>query len=262
MTSNENNKDTIQFFEDNNYFGYPKDKIEFFIQGELPMIDTEGRILVNENGLVKLAADGHGGVFTAMEENGIIDEMKKNGIEWVFIGGVDNVLVKMIDPLLIGFTESRNYLAAAKSVVKANPEEKVGVFCTRDGKPSVVEYTEISKDMANLRDENGELVYGESNTLCNLFNMKKLEKISNNKLPYHSALKKAKYIDKEGNLVTPEQPNAYKFESFMFDIFNSLDSMAVIRVKREEEFAPVKNATGVDSPDTARELYKKYHGIQ
>lgn len=259
MTSNQNNKETKEFFEKNQYFGYPKEKITFFIQGELPMLGTDGKVLVGEDGLIKLAADGHGGTFEAITKSGIYEKMLEDGTEWIFIGGVDNVLVKMVDSVLIGLAEEKHCLAAGKSVVKAGPDEKVGVFCTRNGKPSVIEYTEISKELANQTDENGELVYGESHILCNLFNIKRIQKIAANKLPYHSAFKKATYIDKDGNLVVPESPNAYKYEAFIFDAFASLDSMAIMRVKREDEFAPVKNATGVDSPETARQLYKNFH---
>lgn len=262
MTSEENNDETVSFFEKNNHFGYPKDKIKFFKQGELPMIDTNGKILLGEDGLVKKAADGHGGIFLSMKKNGIIYDMQTKGIEWAFIGGVDNVLVNMVDPLFLGFAIDNEVEAAGKSVVKAEPCEKVGVFCKRDGKPSVVEYSEISQDMAEKTDENGELVYGESHILCNLFSINAMEKISQNTLPYHSAFKKAKYLDKDGNLVTSDKPNAYKFEAFLFDAFESLDSMAILRVKREEEFAPVKNAEGVDSPETARKLYKEFHKIK
>lgn len=262
MTSNENNAETVEFFEKNNYFDYPKNKIKFFIQGELPMLDENGKILVDEQGFVKLAADGHGGVFESMFNGGILDDMTKNNIEWVFIGGIDNVLVKMVDETIMGIAEENHCLAVGKSVVKANPQERVGVFCTRNGKPSVVEYTEITEEMANETDKNNELVYGESHILCNLFNIARLEKISQSKLPYHAAHKKATYINSEGKLIVPDKPNAYKYESFIFDAFSSLDSMAVLRVKREEEFAPVKNAEGVDSPDTARKLYKDFYGIK
>ena len=165
----------------------------------------------------------------------------------------------MIDPVFLGFAIEKKVLAAGKSVVKAGPHEKVGVFCKRDGKPSVVEYSEISEEMAEATDEKGNLIYGESHILCNLFNVKAIEEISKNTLPYHSAFKKAKYLDKDGNLVTSDKPNAYKFESFLFDAFESLDDMAILRVKREEEFAPVKNAEGVDSPETARKLYNDFH---
>ena len=262
MTSRENNNATVEFFEKNNYFCYPKDKVVFFKQGELPMIDTKGKVLIGEDGLIKEAADGHGGVFLSMKKNGIIEDMKAKGIKWVFIGGVDNVLVNMVDPLLLGLTIDKKVLAAGKSVVKAGPHEKVGVFCKRNGKPSVVEYSEISEEMAEATKEDGSLLYGESHILCNLFSVKAVEEISKNTLPYHSAFKKAKYLDENGKLVVSDTPNAYKFEAFLFDAFESLDDMAILRVKREEEFAPVKNAEGVDSPQTARELYKAFHKIK
>ena len=258
MTSKENNKATVDFFEANNYFGYPKDKIIFFKQGRLPMVGEDGKILLDENGMIKLAADGHGGVFESMARENIIKDMLEKSIEWVFIGGVDNVLVKMVDPTIIGLAETKNVLAAGKSVVKANPQEKVGVFCRRDNKPSVIEYSEISKEMSEATDENGELIYGESHILCNLFNIKAIQEISKKKLPYHAAHKKTNYLDRNNNIVKAESPNAFKFEAFLFDAFESLDDMAIMRVKREEEFAPVKNAEGVDSPETARKLYKAF----
>ena len=262
MTSKENNDETVEYFAKNKYFGYEKDKtIFFFEQGELPMVDTEGRILIGEDGLVKQAANGHGGIFEALVKNKMTDKMKELGIEWVFIGGVDNCLVKMVDPILMGIAIEKNVSAAGKSIVKANPQEKVGVFCKRNGKPYVIEYSEISQEMAERRDVNGELVYGESHILCNLFNISAIERMGKTPLPYHSAFKKATYIDKDGNKVVPTSPNAYKFEAFLFDAFGELDDMAILRVISEEEFAPVKNATGVDSPETARELYKKFYNV-
>lgn len=259
MTSEENNAATVSFFEKNNYFGYPKSCITFFKQGKLPMVSTDGKILIDEKGKIKEAADGHGGIFNSLLKEGMVYDMKARNIEWVFIGGVDNVLVKPVDPVLIGLAVKKNVLAAGKSIVKANPHEKVGVFCKRNGRPSVVEYSEISEEMAEELDENGELKYGESHILCNLFSLKAIDNISKMKLPYHIAFKKAKYIDKDGNLVVPEKPNAYKFEAFLFDAFESLDDIAILRVKREEEFAPVKNAQGTDSPETARKLYTDFH---
>ena len=261
MTSRENNEQTENFFKANNYFGYDKNAITFFKQGELPMCSEEGKLLIDENGLIKEAADGHGGIFESMSRNGIIDDMLQKGIEWAFIGPVDNVLVKMVDPTLLGVALDRNVLAAGKSVVKANSKEKVGVFCKRNGKPGVVEYTEITDDLAEATDENGNLIFAESHINCNLFNVNAIKKVSSKKLPYHSAHKKAKYIDENGELVVPEKPNAYKFESFIFDAFDMLNDMAILRVKREEEFAPVKNAEGNDSPETARKLYKDFYNL-
>ena len=258
MTSKENNKDTIEFFKKNKYFGYEKN-IYFFIQGELPMIDTEGKILIGENGLIKLAADGHGGVYESLVKSNMVNKMKELGCKWVFIGGVDNCLAKMVDPVLMGIAIDKNVTAAGKSVVKANPHEKVGAFCKKNGKPSVVEYSEITDEMAEAVDENGELLYGESHILCNLFSVDAIERMGSNPLPYHIAFKKATYIDKDGNKVVPTSPNAFKFEAFLFDAFGEVDDMAILRVKREEEFAPVKNASGVDSPETARKLYNDVH---
>ena len=262
MTSEENNDETIAFFAKNRNFGYEKDKnLFFFKQGELPMVDTEGKILIGENGLIKEAADGHGGIYEALVKNGMTKKMRELGVEWIFIGGVDNCLVKMVDPILMGIAIQKHVTAAGKSVVKANPQEKVGVFCKRNGRPSVVEYTEIPKEMAEATDSRGELIYGESHILCNLFNINAVERMGTKPLPYHVAYKKATYIDKNGNKVVPDGPNAYKFEAFLFDAFGELDDMAVLRVKREEEFAPVKNAAGVDSPETARELYRKFYQL-
>ena len=265
MTSRENNQETLDFFEKNKYFGYQKDKnIFFFIQGELPMIDTEGKILIGEDGLIKQAADGHGGIYESLVKNGMVEKMKQMGIEWVFIGGVDNCLVKMVDPVLMGIAIDKGVTVACKSIVKANPHEKVGVFCKRNGKPSVIEYSEISDKMAEATDENGELLYGESHILCNLFSVDAIQRMGTNPLPYHTAFKKAKFIDKEGNLVVPDSPNAFKFEAFLFDAFGEVDDMAILRVKREEEFAPVKNAddAGVDCPSTARKLYEYFYHLK
>lgn len=265
MTSRENNEETVKFFEKNKFFGYQKDKnIFFFIQGELPMVDTEGKILIGEDGLIKQAADGHGGIYESLVKSGMTEKMRQLGIEWVFIGGVDNCLVKMVDPVLMGIAIDKGVTVACKSIVKANPHEKVGVFCKRNGKPSVIEYSEITDEMAEATDENGELLYGESHILCNLFSIDAVERMGSTPLPYHSAFKKAKYIDKDGNLVVPDSPNAYKFEAFLFDAFGEVDDMAILRVKREEEFAPVKNAddAGVDCPSTARKLYEDFYHLK
>ncbi len=258
MTSKENENQTKDFFEKNNYFGYGKENIKFFKQGELPILSKEGKILLSEKGVVKEAADGHGGVFEALYKNNMYDDMKKKDIKMVFISGVDNVLAKLVDPIFIGATIANNKESAGKSVAKAYAEEKVGVYCKKDDKIGMIEYSEITPEMAAALDENDEFLYGESNILCNLFDIKVLDKLSKNKLPYHVAFKKANYLDNDGNEVIAKEPNSYKFETFMFDAFEGLDNMLLFRVKREEEFAPVKNKDGVDSPETARNLYNNY----
>ncbi len=258
MTSKENNDETEKYFAENNFFGYPKEKIKFFIQDELPVIDTKGNLMIGENGLIKEAANGHGGVFEAAEKNGIIEDMKKQNIEWIFIGGVDNPLIKMVDPIFMGICIDKKVLAGSKSIVKKDENEKVGIFCRKNNKPYVIEYTEISKEMAEKKDENNEFVYGEAHVLFNLFNIKSLENLSKEKLPYHAAFKKNSYMNEKGEIINPEEPNSYKFEAFLFDAFERLDDMVILRVKRDEEFAPVKNKDGEDSPDTSRKLYYNY----
>ncbi|MBQ9280037.1 MAG: UDPGP type 1 family protein [Clostridia bacterium] len=263
MTSNENHQDTIDFFEANDYFGYPRTEIGyFFSQNELPMIDEDGKLILNEEGLIKLAADGHGGVFEALVTGGILEDMKKRGAQWLFIAAIDNVLVKMADPLFIGFAIKKEYKIASKTIPKTGPEERVGVFCKKDGKPYVIEYTEISPEFANMRDENGELLYGEGHVLLNLFHISALEEIEKFKLPYHAAHKKCSYMNEEGVVIAPEKPNAYKFETFLFDAFAKMPEIGLLRGKREIDFSPVKNAEGVDSPETARRDYMRYHGIE
>lgn len=257
MTSRENNKQTIDFFEQNNYFDYGKENIKFFIQGELPTLSMEGNLLLEEKGRIKEAANGHGGVFESMYKGNVIEDMKNKNIEWVYVGGVDNILAKMVDPLFLGATIKNNSLISAKSVAKVNPEEKVGVFCKKDGKPGIIEYSEISDDLRNKRNEQGDLVYGQANIVNHLFHMKALDMVNDKHLPYHIAHKKCSYINKSGEKVEPTEPNSLKAEMFMFDILCYFDNVVILQVPREEEFAPVKNAdsAGVDCPKTARELY-------
>jgi len=255
MTSEENNKQTVEFLEQHDYFGYSKDSVMFFEQGKAPLLDINGKLMIDESGIIKEASDGNGSIYVSLKKDGILDDMKKRGIEWIFVGGVDNILLRIVDPILTGITISEGNLISSKSVVKKNPSERVGVFCKSNGKPMVIEYTELPEDMANRYDDSGELVYGEVNILSHLYNIQALEDLSNRELPYHIAFKKASYIDDSGNVIKPEEPNSYKFEAFIFDGFAYYDNMSILRVNREEEFAPIKNAEGNDSPKTATELY-------
>ncbi len=258
MTSTENNAKTVSFFEENNYFGYPKDNVTFFNQGNLPLLSEDGKLMVDENYNIKVASDGNGSIYKSMKNEGILLDMKKRGVEWIFIGAVDNAILNMCDPMLLGLTIKDKNEIASKSVVKANPHEKVGVFCKKDSKPAVIEYTELPTEMAEETDEEGELLFGESHIMCNLYSIEALEKIAEQNLPYHSAHKKANYLDENGNLVKSEEPNSYKYEAFIFDGFNYFDNISILRGRREEDFAPIKNKEGVDSPETAIELYNNY----
>lgn len=255
MTSKENNEETVKFLEEQKYFGYPSDKVKFFVQGELPLVDTQGKVMLDENKAIKEAADGNGGIYEAIAKSGFIEEMKTNNIEWIFISNIDNILSNFVDPLLVGLTMEQNQKIAAKSVAKSSPTERVGVFCKVNGKPKVIEYIDLPEKLAEERDENGELLYGEGNFGNYLMHRNVLENLADVKLPYHAAFKKCAYLNEKGKYIEPETPNAYKFEAFIFDVFARYDDITVLRVKREDEFAPVKNKTGEDSPQTAVALY-------
>ena len=262
MTSKENNKATVEFLEKNNYFGYPKEAVTIFTQSELPLVDFDGKLLISKDMKIKEASDGNGGTYSSLRASGCLSDMKDKGIKWIFIGGVDNALLKMADVTLLGMAIDKNVQIASKSVVKANPHEKVGVFCKMNNHPKVIEYAELPESMAEEVDDDGELKYGESHIMCNLYTIEAIEKASKEPLMYHSAVKKNSYIDKNGKEIIPEEPNSYKFESFIFDAFEFFDDIAILRGKREDDFAPVKNKDGVDSPKTAKELYEKYWNRQ
>ena len=258
MTSEENNDETIAFMEKHRYFGYPRDKVIVFMQSQLPIVDFNGKLLLTKNNKIKEGSDGNGGTYSSLRASGALAKMKEDGIKWIFIGGVDNVLLKMADVILLGLAVDKKVQIASKSVIKANPEEKVGIFCKLNGVPKVIEYAELPEKMAKQLNEDGELKYGESNIMCHLYSIEAIEKISKKTLMYHYAKKKNAYVNIEGKEIIPTEPNSYKFESFIFDAFELFEDMALLRVKRKENFAPIKNAEGVDSPRTAKELYEKY----
>ena len=258
MTSKENNEETVKFLEKNNYFGYDKNHVKIFTQSELPIVDINGKLMMGKDYKIKEASDGNGGTYSSLRRSGCLSDMKEKGIKWVFIGSVDNALLKMVDVTLLGMAISQGVQIASKSVVKANPHEKVGVFCKMNGHPKVIEYTELPEKMAEETDSDGELKFGESHIMCNLYTIEAIEKISKEILMYHSAFKKNSYIDLDGKEIIPQEPNSYKFESFIFDAFEFFDDIAILRGKREDDFAPVKNKEGVDSPKTAKELYEKF----
>lgn len=259
MTSSENNDDIIKFFKEHNYFDYPKEDIKFFKQDNLPLITPEGKLILGSKKLIKEAANGNGGIFNSMYKNGIIDDMKKRNIKWIFIGSIDNILLKLADTTLIGLAEERKVQIATKSILKNSPEEKVGAICKKNGKIKVIEYSEMSDELKNMQNEDGELKFGESHIMCNLFSIKALQKLSKKKLPYHIAFKKSDYLNNDGIIVKADAPNVYKFETFIFDAWTYFSDIAILRGKREEDFAPIKNREGVDSPQTAIELYNNYY---
>ena len=227
MTSNANDTETRDFFEKNNYFDYGKENVKFFIQGELPLLNEEGKIVLKEKGTLFMAPDGNGGIYEALRKNKILEEMQNEGIDYLGICNVDNILMNVLDEIFIGLMIDGNYELATKTTTKVSPEEKIGAVCLMDGKPGVVEYTEITEEMANATDENGDLLYGEGYFGCSIFSRKLLERITN-KLHYHAAFKKNDYIMPNGEVLKAEKPNTYKFEAFIFEGFNEAKNMYLL----------------------------------
>ena len=257
MTSRDNYDETVWFLENNNFFGYEKDKVKFFKQGELPLIDIQGRVILDEDAKIKEAADGNGGIYEALAKSGLLEELKQNQINWIFISGIDNILSNFVDPILLGLTIKENNVIASKSVEKVNPQEKVGVFCRMNGRPKIIEYIDFPEEMVEELDKNGKLMYGDVNIGTYLYSRSVLENLADAKLPYHAAFKKSDYLNIDGKFIKPDEPNVFKFETFIFDAFIRYNNLTIMRVKREDEFAPVKNHTGNDSPETAVKLYNK-----
>ncbi len=256
MTSNINNADTTAFFEEHDYFGYPKDYVKFFVQEMVPACDYEGRIYMESQTEVAMSPNGNGGWFSSMVNEGLLSDIKERGIEWINVFAVDNCLQRIADPMFVGATIAYGCESGAKVVRKAAPDERVGVLCTEDGKPSIAEYYEMTEEMATARKENGDLKYGFGVILNYLFSEKKLEQIADARMPIHVVEKKIPYMDVDGTFVKPEQPNGYKFETLVLDMVHMMDDCIPYEVVREREFAPIKNLHGVDSLDSARELMK------
>lgn len=218
MTSGTTSETTINYFEDNNYFGLQKDQFTFFEQGTLPCFTLDGKIILNSKFQLARSPDGNGGLYDSLRNNGIIDKLKEFKIEFVHAYCVDNILVKLADPLFMGYCIDRNADTGVKSVEKSSPHEAVGVFCKVNGKYKVVEYSEISKELAEQRSESGKLVFGCGNICNHFFTTDFLSRVVHEKLPHHVAKKKIAYIDSNGDLIKPSKPNGIKLEKFIFDI--------------------------------------------
>lgn len=257
MTSEKNNDETTAFFEKNNYFGYDSSYVKFFIQDMAPSVDLNGKILMESRSKMALSPNGNGGWFSSIVRAGFLNEIHEKGIEWINVFAVDNVLQRIADPMFIGAVISSGMQSGSKVVKKASPDERVGVLCLENGKPSIVEYYEMTEEMRTLTNESGELSYKFGVILNYLFNVSKAVEILNNKLPIHIAKKKIPYMNDKGVLVSPDEANGYKFETLVLDMIHMQDSCLSYEVVRNREFAPVKNAIGTDSVESARELLKQ-----
>ena len=261
MTSEKNHDATVGFFKEHDYFGYDKDYIAFFKQDMAPAADFDGKVYMEAKDSIATSPNGNGGWFLSMKKSGLLELVEKRGIEWLDVFAVDNVLQSIADPVFAGAVLEGGYSVGSKVIRKVNPQEKVGVMCTEDGRPSIVEYIELTEDMLTQRDENGEYAYNFGVILNYLFRVDKLVNLLERKLPYHKSAKKIPYINEAGELVKPEEPNGYKYEQFILDMIQMLDSCLPFEVVRGKEFAPIKNKTGVDSVESARELLRK-NGIE
>ncbi len=261
MTSEKNNADTVAFWKEKNYFGYPEEYVRFFIQDMAPAVDFNGKAFLEGKETIALSPNGNGGWFSSLARCGLLSEIKERGIEWLNAFAVDNVLQRIADPVFIGACIAEKVNCGAKVVCKAEPHEKVGVLCLEDGHPNIIEYYELTEEMANARDEKGDLQYIYGVILNYAFRLEKLEEIANARIPVHVVKKKVPYLNEKGEFVKPVTENGYKFETLILDMIKLMGNVLPFEVEREHEFAPIKNKTGVDSVESARELLRK-NGVE
>lgn len=261
MTSDKNHDMTVDFFEEKGYFGYNRDFVKFFIQDVVPASDYDGKAYMEEKWKIATSPNGNGGWFSSMNKCGLLDIIKDDGIEWLNVFAVDNVLQRIADPCFVGATIAHECVAGAKVVKKNNPDERVGALCLEDGRPSIVEYYELTDEMKKAKDSEGNPAYDFGVILNYIFRTQKLLEIMDRQLPLHVVEKQIPYMDEEGKYVEPDTPNGYKYETLVLDMIHQVDNCFAYEVDRDREFAPIKNATGIDSVETARKLCRK-NGIE
>ena len=257
MTSEKNNDETVAFWKEKNYFGYPAQYVRFFKQDMAPAVDFSGKVILEGKANIALSPNGNGGWYSSLARCGLLSEIRARGIEWLNAFAVDNVLQRIADPVFVGACIAEGVNCGSKVVCKAEPHEKVGVLCLEDGKPNIIEYYELTEEMANARDEKGDLQYIYGVILNYLFRLEKLDEVADAKIPVHVLKKKVPYLSEAGELVKPQTENGYKFETLILDMIKLMETCLPFEVVREREFAPIKNRTGVDSVETARELLQK-----
>lgn len=254
MTSDKNHAATVKFLKEHAFFGYNGDYVHFFKQEMAPAADYDGKIYMEAKNKMSTSPNGNGGWYISMKNTGMLNIVKEAGIEWLNVFAVDNVLQRIADPVFIGAVMEKNCVVGSKVVKKNAPDEKVGVMCLEDGRPSIVEYYELTDELLHAKDEKGNPAYNFGVILNYLFKESALAEMAEKKLPLHVVEKKIPYMDATGELVKPEAPNGYKFENLVLDMIHEMESCLPFEVVREKEFAPIKNKTGVDSVESARAL--------
>ncbi|HQY06091.1 MAG TPA: UDPGP type 1 family protein [Lacunisphaera sp.] len=268
MTSHANHEQTEQFFAANNFFGLDKARIHFFRQGRMPAVSFDGKILLETRSTLALSPDGHGGSLRALQRSGALDLMTREGIDTISYFQVDNPLVRCIDAAFIGFHLLAGAGMSSKMVPKAFPEEKVGHFCRQHGKVVVIEYSDMPLAMQRETEPGGALRYGAGSIAIHLIDREFARRMATGgegvALPFHRADKKIATINPAGQPVKPEKANGVKFEMFVFDALPFAGNSIVIETARADDFSPVKNAEGVDSPATCRadQLRQFAHWLQ
>lgn len=256
MTSPANHAATLEFFQRQNYFGLRHDGVMFFPQGQIPAFLPDGRIALAQKHRVALGPDGHGGSLRALAANGALDDMRQRGIEHISYFQVDNPLVKPVDPLFIGLHIETGSEMSSKAVTKADDLERVGNFCLADGQLTVIEYSDLPESLAHERNPDGTRRFDAGSIAIHVLKRTFVERLTGagatRQLPWHRADKKTPVVDASGNVVAPAGPNVVKLETFVFDAIPLADNPLVLYTPRQEEFSPVKNAEGTDSPATAR----------
>jgi UDP-N-acetylglucosamine/UDP-N-acetylgalactosamine diphosphorylase len=266
MTSEHTRAPTADFFKSHDYFGLNEDDVVYFEQGRLPCFDFEGKILLDEKHQLASAPDGNGGLYRALKTQGILQDITRRGVHHLHGHSVDNILIKVADPVFIGYCKSKNADCAAKVVQKSTPSEAVGVVCRVNGHYKVVEYSEMTEEATNRRNPDGRLTFSAGNICNHYFSSEFLLKICDfeSKLKLHVAKKKIPYVDENGVRQKPAEPNGIKMEKFIFDVFEFAENFICLEVARDVEFSALKNADAAkkDCPSTAREdllrLHRKY----
>jgi len=257
MTSAVNDQDTRNFFETNNYFGLSKDQVFFFTQGTMPAIGLDGKLLLSEKGSLALAPNGHGGTLLALYSSGALEDMKNSGVEHISYFQVDNPLVSVVNPFFIGLHALQKSEISARALIKTGPFEKLGNFCVVDNRLEIIEYSDMPDDLAQQRDDDGTLKFRAGSPAIHVISREFVERLTLGgrlQLPWHRADKKVPYIDKDGSSVVPPETNGVKLETFIFDAIPMADKTMILEAKREDEFAPVKNKTGVDSAESCKTM--------
>lgn len=254
MTSDINHQATVDFFTEHRFFGLKADEVHFFRQGQMPAVDFEGKILLEGKARIALSPDGHGGSLRALVRSGATAQMRKNGIDILSYFQVDNPLVHPLDPAFIGFHVEAQSEMSSKMIDKAYPQEKVGHFCRQHGKTLVIEYSDMPDALTEATDAYGNLRFRAGSVAIHILSRDFVERMGGNDaesaLPFHNAKKKIPCLNADGTPAKPEQPNGIKFEMFVFDALPFAKNPVIIQSLRQNEFSPVKNADGVDSPQT------------